>query len=400
MTMTSRSLEQNCYFLDEESLQDQKPCQNNTLEFRQDLEDMFSISSGSPCPIKDAQTNSKTKDNQLSEVLSGQPLDNPGILAHLHHSSPLESIRELVEMEEISESRSPGDGEVRIKDACKETCLSTAIRYVALPSEECTDALERTPLGQDSNTHFDSVDAGSSTDDVPVGSCPQGDTSYIALIPGHLEWGSSAMYDIQNELAGYEDTNSNVLEVQLDNQSTITPLQDLQEESNLPQTRVKVNTISNGSGDINPNLEWVDSYVCKKEGSVANQTLIEVLTACEARVEQLEELKSSSIEMSAQLQSTRLLAARLHQKVLNLEHECHLKDKKLHDLTVNLEKTSETLQTRNSEMAVVTEELHRLHFELEAQKKMAAAGRTVSANGQLAPNAHQCNGSSKVCTLL
>ncbi|MCI4390236.1 hypothetical protein PGIGA_G00120270 [Pangasianodon gigas] len=406
MTMSTMNLEENCNFLDnEESLPDLKPCEKDTLLSQQDLEDMFSISSGSPCPIKDAQTNTKAKDNKQSEVLSGQTLDKPGILAHLQHTSPLESIRELVEMEEISEGRSPGDGAVRIKDACKEMCPSTPIRYEALPSEGCGDALERTALGQDSNTQLDSVDACSSMDDVPVGACPPEDTSYIALIPGHLECGSSAVSYNQMQVAGHQltpsHTSSDVLELQLDNQSTITPLQDLQEESMCPQTGVKLTPI-NGKSEAennNPNLEGVDGHICEKEGSVSNQTLIEVLTACEARVEQLEELKSSSIEMSAQLQSARVLAARLHQKVLNLEHECHLKDKELHDLTVNLEKTSEALQTRNSEMAVVTEELHRLHLELEAQKKTAAAGRTVSANGQLAPNAHQRNGSSKVCTL-
>lgn len=308
MTMSTRNLEENCNFLDnKESLPALKPCEKDTLQSQQDLEDIYSISSGSPCQIKDAQTNSKTKDNKQPDVLSGQPLDKPGILAHLHHTSPLESIRELIEMEETSEGRSPGDGAVRIKDACKETCPSTTIRYVALPSEGCSDELGRTALGQDSNTQLDSVDACSSMDDVPVGSCPPEDTSYIALIPEHLEWGSSTVSDNQKEVAGHQltpsHTSSDVLEVQLDNQSTITPLQDLQEESICPQTGVKVNTISDKSeAEINnPNPEGVDGHVCEKEGSAANQTLIEVLTACEARVEQLEELKSSSIEMSTQV---------------------------------------------------------------------------------------------------
>ncbi|XP_046730690.1 uncharacterized protein LOC124402077 isoform X2 [Silurus meridionalis] len=237
-------------------------------------------------------------------------------------------------------------------------------------------------------------------DDVPVGSCPPGDTTYIALIPGHLEWGSS---DNQKDVAGHQLTPSQESsDILVDNQSVITPLQDLQEESTCSQTGMKINKVSDESEEeiFNPNLKAADSHICGKEGGVNNQTLIEVLSACEARVEQLEELKSSSIEMSAQLRSARVLTARLHQKVLNLEHECHLKDKELQDLMVSLEKTNEALQTRNSEMAAVTEEFHRLHLELEEQKKTAAAGRTVSANGQLASNTHCRNGSSKVCTLL
>ncbi|GAA6107947.1 uncharacterized protein LOC113639096 [Tachysurus ichikawai] len=396
MTMSTRSLEESCNILDNESLADLKPCQKDTFQFQQDLEDIYSISSGSPCPIKD---------KKQAEVLSNQSLDKPGILAHLQHTSALESIRELVEIEERSEGRSPGDGAVRVKDVCRETCPSTAIRSAALSSEGCGDTLERITLRQDSNTQLDLVDASSSIDDVLVGSCNAEDTSYIALIPGHQEWGYSSVSNNKKEVAGHQltpsHTSSGILEVQLNDQFNITPLQDPQEESICPQTAEKFNTVRDESQaeENNLNLEGVESDICEKEGSVTNQTLIEVLTACEARVEQLEELKSSSIEMSAQLQSARLLVARLHQKVLNLEHECHLKDKELHDLTVNLEKTSEALQTRNSEMAAITEELRRLHLDLEAQKKTAVAGRTVNANGQLTSNAHQRNSSSKVCTL-
>lgn len=306
--MSTRSLEENCSFLDhEERLPDLKPCEKDTLQSEQGLEDIFSVSSGSPCAIKDAQTNGKTKDNIQPEVLSGQPLDKPGILGHLHITSALESIRELVEIEEAVEGRSPGDGAVRIKAACKETCVSTTARYVALPSEGCSVAMERTALGQDSLTQLDSLDACSSMDNVPVELCPPEDASYIALIPGDLEWGSSAASNNHKEVEGHQLTpsqsSSDVLEGQLDNQSTIMPLQDLQEESTYPQTGVKVNRIDDeAKGEKNhSNLEGIDGHICEKEGSVANQTLIEVLTACEARVEQLEELKSSSIEMSAQV---------------------------------------------------------------------------------------------------
>lgn len=300
MAMSTRSLEENCNFLDnEESLPDLKPCEKDSFQSQQDLEDIFSISSASPCPIKDAQSNGKSKDIKQAEVLSGQPLDKSGILAHLQHTSPLESIRELVEMEERSESRSPGNGAVRIKDACKETCPSTAVRYVVLPSEGCGDALERTALRHDSETRLDSVDASSSVDGVPVGSCPPEDTSYIALIPGHLEWGSSSVSDNQREVAGHQLTPSHTSsDVQLDNQSNITPLEDPQEESICPQTAANINAEAE-TNDLN--LEGVDGDSCEKEDTAANQTLIEVLTTCEARVEQLEELKSSSIEMSAQV---------------------------------------------------------------------------------------------------
>lgn len=305
MTMSARNPEDNCSLLDnEENRPDLNPC--DTVQSQQDLEDMFSISSGSPCPIKDAQTND-TKDNIHSEELSGQPLDKPGVLGHLHRASPLESIRELVEMEENVEGRSPGDGAVRIKDACKEASASNTAGCVALSSEECSDALKRTALGHESTTQLHSVDPRTSMHDVPARLCPPEDTSYIALIPGHLEWGSSAVSDHQKEVAGHHlapsRTSSDVLEVQTDNLSNITPLEDLQEASVFLQTGVKATPDSDESETEknNPNLEGVDGHICEKEDSVSNQTLIEVLTACEERVEQLEKLKSSSIEMSAQV---------------------------------------------------------------------------------------------------
>lgn len=306
--MSNISLDGNCCFLDnEEKLPDLKSCEKNTtLQSQQNLEDLFSISSGSPCPTKDAQSSSKTKENIHPEVLSGEPLDKPGILGLLHITSPLESIRELVEMEETGEGRSPGDGAVRFKDACKETCASTTSKYVTLPSDGCVNALERTALRQYFNTQLDLVDACSSMNDVPVGSCPPEGTSYIALIPGHQEWSGSVVSDNHKEAAEHQltpsHTSSDVLEVQPDNQSTITPLQDLQEESTFPQTDVKLNTVNDEKNNPTLKEDDNDNYnICEKDVSVANQTLIEVLTACEAKVEQLEELKSSSIVMSAQV---------------------------------------------------------------------------------------------------
>ncbi|TSW08314.1 hypothetical protein Baya_13510 [Bagarius yarrelli] len=374
--MSTRSLEESCNLLNNgECLPDLKLCEEmEPIPSQQDLDDMFSISSGSPCPIK--ETKITTKDDHQAEVHLGQHLDKPGILSHLQHTSPLESIRELVEMEERSESRSPGDGAVRIKDACS----STAIRYVALPSEGCGNALERTALKQES-TEVDSVDVFSSIDNIPAESCLPEDTSYMALVPVHQEQRSSSLSDHQKEVAGHQlassHTSSDVLEVQLDNQSNITPPPDLQEESVGPAAGVTVYTISDELEAEKNNLGFkeVGDYISEKEDSVANQALIE-------------------------LQSARLLASRLHQKVLNLERQCHLKDKELHDMTVNLKKTSEALRTQNSEMAAVTEELHRLHLDVEAQKKAATASRTVNANGQLAANTHQRNGSSSVCTLV
>ncbi|KAL7837590.1 hypothetical protein SRHO_G00273010 [Serrasalmus rhombeus] len=400
--------------------QDEGQREKNVPKNKQDLVDVFSISSASPCPVKDAQVNSETKHSKVSELASGQALNRSGILVHLQLGSPLESVRELMEVEETCELGVLGDRMVLFNEQkeSKEIFPATNIRYMSLTTEGLGDALGRAIMASSTKPDCATVEspmteACSSLHEIP-GLWPQEDASKVSVNEcQQVERCSSTMCSDQT---GHQLTpcnaNSGVVEVQLDKHSSVTPLQDLLnpvEEHMCHQTgvEVKVKYDDKLGLDNKSNSEEFQGHSCEKEDAattVANQTLTEVLTPCKAKVEQHEQLKSSSFDLSAQLHSAQVMTASLHQRVLCLEHECSLKEKELQELTANLEKTSKALEVRNSEMTTVSKELHLLHLELEAMKNPPTAARTVTANGQATLSSQQLlaqnSSSSKLCRLL
>ncbi|KAL6464812.1 hypothetical protein MHYP_G00271290 [Metynnis hypsauchen] len=400
--------------------QDEGQREKSIPKNKQDSADVFSISSASPCPVKEAQANSETKHSKLSESASGQALNRSGILVHLQLGSPLESVRELMEVEETCELGFLGDGTVLFKEQkeSKEIFPATNIRYMSLTTEGLGDALGRAIMASTTKPDCATVESSmteacSSLHEIP-GLWPQEDASKVSVNEcQQVERCSSTMCSDQT---GHQLTpchaNSGVVEVQLDKHSSVTPLQDLLnsvEEHVCHQTgvEVKVKHDDKLGLDNKSNSEEFQGHSCEKEDTattVANQTLAEVLTPCKTKVEQHEQLKSSSFDLSAQLYSAQVMAASLHQRVLCLEHECSLKEKELQELTANLEKTNNALEVRNSEMTTITKELHLLHLELEAKKNSPTAAQTVTANGQATLSSQQLlaqnSSSSKLCRLL
>ncbi|XP_072522263.1 uncharacterized protein [Salminus brasiliensis] len=384
-------------------------------EKKPDYDDLLSIGSVSPSPAKDAQATGDTRDTKLMELIAGQSLNKSGTLAHLQLASPLESVRELVEVEEACDLRIPGE-----LMASQEIFPATTIRYMSLTTEGLGHALEGTTLGpttQPSNfVHLESpmTEACSSVQELPDASWLQEDCLKNSVSEcQQVEPCSPAICGDQKEAARPPMTpssaNSGFLEIQLSKHCSVTALQGLlncQEEQMCQQAGMTAEAKPDDELglDSRPNSEEIRGHSGEKEDTattVANQSLIEVLTSCKAKVEQFEQLRSSSFDLSAQLRSAQLLAASLHQRVLCLEHEHCLKERELRELTAHLEKTSEALEARNSEMATITKELHQLHSEVEAKKNMPTAARTVTANGQATPDSQlQSSRSSKMCTLL
>ncbi|XP_062843242.1 uncharacterized protein LOC134302124 [Trichomycterus rosablanca] len=387
--MATINLKEHLDFLNKDQLSDREPSDPDILQTQ---EDVFSLNSSSLCLIEAAQANSKTKSTEV---------DKSGILAHLHHGSPLESITELAEVEDTSEHRSPGDGEIRMKETTEETFSTPTARRASLSTDGRCDSLNLTDFEQvhhmDCTARLESLmtDTCDHMPEIPVGSRPQDDTASLQVKSYTPDWTEAPQHHLTSS-----NSCSGVLEVRLDSQTSITPQQDLQEPTEEPlYPKISANriaTLNDGLSDSDdkPKSEMSDDRKC--ENKEANQNLIEILSTCEAKVDQLEQLKSSSFELSAQLHSSRALASRLHHRVLYLEHQSHLKDKELHELTMKLEKTSEALRARNSEMSSITDELHRLEV-----KNMPTSARTISVNGQVATNSHHLDhSSSRVCTLL
>ncbi|KAI4901442.1 hypothetical protein NFI96_014728 [Prochilodus magdalenae] len=374
----------------------------NVPQTKQSSEDVFSISS-----VTDAQAN-ETKDANLTELVSGQPLNKSGILGHLQLGSPLESVRELAEVEDTCELRVLGDGAGLFKEQMEsdEIFPTTTIRYMSLSMERLGDALGRAIM--ESTTRADLVDSPMTVASSSLHEIPASEDASKASVNEcqQVERCSSAMCGDQT---GHQLTprkaNSGVFEVQLDKHPSVTPLPAIpnpEEERACPQSGVKDKAELDDMLWLGnkPNPELFQGHICVKEDtstSVANQT--EVLPPCKTKVEQREHLKAASFDLSAQLHSARVMAAGLQQRVVCLEHERGLQEKELQELTANLEKTSRALEARTSEMTTITRELLQLQLEREAKKNTQTVARTVTANGQpslTSPN----SSSSKLCTLL
>ncbi|KAK1799754.1 hypothetical protein P4O66_006291 [Electrophorus voltai] len=421
--MSIKNLKDQCNLPEKEELLLGQGEDENISKSKCDSEDVFSIGSTNLCPISTLAI----CDAKLTEWLSGPSIDMPGILAHLHHASPLESIRELVEMEEPCEHWRQQDGAARLKGqpASKEIIPTTIIRYMSVTQEGGGDAQEQTIFEEevDSTTqpgdaHLENpmTDACSSVLDIDAGSMLQEDTEDFTINKQpQVEWCFSSVCNEQSKSTERKltpsDAKTGVLEVQMDNHSSVIHLQNIQNPKEghvYPQTAIKRKAKLNDKSELDsePSLEEFHSQTSEKEdiaNSVANQTLIDVLSACKAKVEHLERVKASSFDLSVKLQSAKVMAARLNQRVLCLEHECSRKEKVIQELTATLAKTNKALQARNSEMTTVTKELHHLQFEQAAKKKMANPARAVMVNGHTSPKSQKASlqnrSSSKVCTL-
>lgn len=225
------------------------------LEVPKTHDDVLSLNSSSLCFIEAIQANLKTKAPEV---------DKSGPLAHLHHGSPLESITELAEVEDSSEHRSPGDGEIRI--------MKTNIRRASVSTDGRCDILN-------SNEHLNVGNLETMMMDTCV---------YTSEVPEHQPSSSNSC--------------SRVLEVQLDSQSCITPQQDIQEtpdELLYPQNSSDHNATLNNGAESGEEVRsgMSDGQKCDYK----EQNLIEILTTCEAKVEQLEQLKYSSFHLSDQV---------------------------------------------------------------------------------------------------
>ncbi|KAG7478107.1 hypothetical protein MATL_G00076860 [Megalops atlanticus] len=145
--------------------------------------------------------------------------------------------------------------------------------------------------------------------------------------------------------------------------------------------------------------------ILKLETDMSNSSLIAVLTECQSKVEQLEELKHSSLQLTAQLQAAQSMAVYLQRRMLCLEEEHMLKQQEVLKLTEQLEEAGRALQEKSTQVAQVTAQLQALHQELEKKQENGASSTDVLANGhttsaQPQQQPRQYSNDSKVCTLL
>ncbi|XP_063072159.1 uncharacterized protein LOC134462860 [Engraulis encrasicolus] len=108
-----------------------------------------------------------------------------------------------------------------------------------------------------------------------------------------------------------------------------------------------------------------------------SSTLIDILIACKAKVEQLEQLKCSSYELTIQLQSAQALATCLQERVVWLEEEQGRQQREVQGLREELQEARRSLRERSVQTERISQELRLLHLQL--QKRPSASG---SSEGQ------------------
>ncbi|XP_048110913.1 uncharacterized protein LOC125302016 isoform X1 [Alosa alosa] len=375
------------------------------------MEEMFSISSVSPCPEEDPPLDPATRAGETTKLPACLSQENILPL----HVSPLEAIRELDEAEEaLSGLRSPGDGAVRARDqlVTKESPLHSTERETDdLACEDCEEddtlhvtvkTLRSIIISEDRiNLETPLTETCASPHDISDLGCLREDsrkhTSQKLLGSGGAHQG---MLGTNSSL---ERTIVIIGSELNDTGSSVTSLQDLKEKhrhANMGVTigsgvlRNSTGTIANLEENICEDQMQEDVSIRKRDSTACNSTLIDILTACKTKVEQLEQLKCSSFELTVQLQSAQAMAAHLLQQVEVLERERGSRQREMLGLQEQLQEARRALQETRAQTAL-------LHLQLGSSEVQQQQRQRQSPNGHAhVPTAGPDHGPSRVCTLL
>ncbi|MGH0163393.1 UNVERIFIED_CONTAM: hypothetical protein FKN15_074413 [Acipenser sinensis] len=349
----------------------------------------------------------------------------------IYHVSPLESIKELNEMdgreEEVSTiERCPGDGAAKIKE-------KVADGEVTDPQEEEENHLASTDdsmqaylgalLGDNGGVlladhAYTNIDSAHSDHITPGG---EEDHGTVGGLQEEVSWEQIVASDCKGVSKAVEEHCPSIEKVSEDNFWHVTTstdcrldcdslgeLQALKLKHASHQTEItRLCTELNDSkvriGELQSEL---NSEKLKDEGHVhrireleteaANSSLIEVLTECKSKVEQLEELQFSSQQLAIQLQEVNRIVVHLQKRIEYLEED---KNKKLVDivkLTHELAETRGALLTKSEEMENTKALVQTLSEELGNNQ-----GHLNSHNSAQSRRKPKKDGSdSKVCVLL
>nr|XP_015203545.1 PREDICTED: uncharacterized protein LOC107077436 [Lepisosteus oculatus] len=351
----------------------------------------------------------------------------------IYHASPLESIKELDEMdgreEQVSElERSPGDGAVKIKQqdtddgfplqSEKERCEVQAGSNpgaVLIGQSVFEDTLESTIM-RDENEPLDPT--GKDLLQVTPNGEHHQKESHKALVLADDRWervSSRASDDreIQQEPKEHhqsteqcgKDDRDGVMECKGDRLSPSEPsIQELQDpELKHESYQSENNRLCNKVKDSKMRIRELENELCTEkrkseshahrirelEMEMSNSSLIGVLTECKTKVEQLEELRYSSRELMIQLQEANRIAACLKQRIFHLEEERMLKQQQLVNLGEELEGSRKALEQKNREMVKVKVQVQALNEELERTQDKKLCPAECLSNGHTVNQPHR-----------
>ena len=291
-----------------------------------DMEEMYSISSVSPCPVEESQPNGVVgageTTTKLPACLSQENLNNLPL-----HISPLEAIRELDEAEEaLSGLRSPGDGAVRAKDQLvtrEESPLHSTERETderAFEDSEGDDApgsvtvktLRSTITSEDGvNLDTPQTETCGSPHDISDLGCLHDDSPKHAsqkwLGSGGMHkgmLGTNSTLERTIVIIGSEltETGSSVTSLQMDpKERRMHTHMGVTGNGELRNSTGSVSDLEENTPEDPTQGDVCSSSTRASTPEACNSTLIDILTACQTKVEHLERLKCSSFELTIQV---------------------------------------------------------------------------------------------------
>ncbi|XP_041129801.1 coiled-coil domain-containing protein 150-like [Polyodon spathula] len=350
----------------------------------------------------------------------------------IYYVSPLESIKELDEMdgkEEVSTiERCPGDGAAKIKE-------KAADREVTAPQEEeeeenylasMDDSMQAylgALLGDNggvlpadhayTNTdsaHSDHITPGGEEDHGTSVSALLEEGRWEQIVASDSKGGSKAVEEHCPliEKVGEDNfchiTNSTDCRLDCDSLGELQALKlkhaSHQTEINilcaeLNDSKVRIRELQSELNSVKLKDEDHVHRIRELETEAANSTLIEVLTECKSKVEQLEEQKYSSQQLAIQLQEVNRIVGHLQKRIDYLEED---KNKKPVDIVNLTDQLAETRGVRDqSEEMENTKVLVRT---LSEQLGNNPDHMSSHISAQSRRQAKQDGSDSKVCVLL
>ncbi|KAJ8361086.1 hypothetical protein SKAU_G00176110 [Synaphobranchus kaupii] len=410
-----------------------------------ETEDRYSITSVSPSSAANLQqprSGGEPEEEFVLRSLLVLPHTEDSLSNGGHRVSPLKSIRELDEVDEQGSDlcRSPGDGAVKVRDGVADTgSLLSSLERNSGMGDSSGDRNDlpgaglvptcKSAVTQEERAKLDSEMAdllkypqGTSHDNFlhveSLNMQPEEKSEGNSSCSGSRVYCKEEGHDSATEISQPENVAKSEESLDKDLETSATSLQDLQdlklkhqshqEEINrlcteLTSSKERIGELESELGSERKKGEN-QAHKTHEPSEMSNSSLIAVLTECQSKVEQLEEIKHSSLEFTGQLQAAQGLAACLQRRVHCLEKEHTLKQRQVLELTEELEAARRALQEKSAEMACVTTQLHVLQQWKEKTQEKGASSSDVLANGHTPMQPHSqprhYSNDSKVCTLL
>ncbi|KAL4655861.1 hypothetical protein GN956_G6203 [Arapaima gigas] len=357
------------------------------------------IYSVSPCPV-DLPTATPEIQPREFALWDGDSVDGEP-----HHASPLESITELDEAEELqTPPLKPEERTVTAGDILKEVGV---LSKSTLPTGDTHDEREKL---KSPTVDILMCPKTTAVNGFFTTECRDPQTARTWDEEKHLMVESK--FQPEQERPKWHDTceahcNISIVKESLrkDLDSTVlTPdgLQDpkLQQEFQEEDSRERILELEDELSSEMKKESHI-KMVPQLESETQDSCLAEVLTECKLKVEQLEDLKYTSMDLKNQLQVAQATAAFLQRQMLILEEAHRQKQQEVLELTGALQEAKEALREKSALAAQAAMQLQAISRDMGGKQKAGSLPEEAPANSHaVAHSPPRSHSDSRVCTLL